>query len=103
MEAFSVGDRTQKDSTLPITEQAYRLEVVKEFLRAGIPTRKINMLRSLLEKNGQCLTASAHLGQYISIVFKQEVERIKNELTLPGQTDMTRDALMIFDRSTQQG
>ena len=61
------------------------------------------MLWSLLEKNGQHLTASAHLGQYISIVFKQEVKRIKNELTLPGQTGMTRDVSMIFDGSTRQG
>ena len=103
MEAFRAGDSTQKDSTLPITERAYRLEVVEEFLRAGIPIGKIDMLRSLLEKNGQRLTASAHLGQYISIVFKQEVERIKNELTLPGQTGMTRDVSMIFDGSTRQG
>ena len=103
MEAFRAGDSTQKDSTLPITERAYRLEVVEEFLRAGIPIGKIDMLRSLLEKNGQRLTASAHLGQYISIVFNQEVERIKNELTLPGQTSMTRDVSMIFDGSTRQG
>ena len=61
------------------------------------------MVRSLFEKNGQRLTASAHLGQYILIVFKQEVERIKNELTLPGQTSMTRDVSMIFDGSTRQG
>ena len=61
------------------------------------------MLRSLLEKNGQRLTASAHLGQYISVVFKQKIERIKNELTLPGQTCMTRDVSMIFDGSTRQG
>ena len=103
MEAFRAGDSKQKDSTLPITERAYRLEVVEEFLRAGIPIGKIDMLRYLLEKNGQRLTASAHLGQYISIVFKQEVERIKNELTLPGQTGMTRDISMIFDGSTRQG
>ena len=88
MEAFRAGDSKQKDSTLPITERAYRLEVVEEFLRAGIPIGKIDMLRYLLEKNGQRLTASAHLGQYISIVFKQGVERIKNELTLPGQTGL---------------
>ena len=99
MEAFRAGDRMLKDSTLPITEQAYLLTVVKEFLRTGIPIGRINMLQSLLEKNGQCLTASAHLGQYISIVFKQEVERIKNELTLPGQTSMTRDVSRIFDGS----
>lgn len=79
IEAFKARDRTQKDSTLPITEWAYRLEVVEQFLRAGIPIGKIDMLRSLLEKNGQRLTARAHLGQYISIVFKRKVERIKND------------------------
>ena len=63
MEAVIAGDRTQKDSALPITERAYRLEVVEEFLRAGIPIGKIDMLRSVLEKNGQRLTANAHLGQ----------------------------------------
>ena len=45
MEAFRAGDRTQKDSTLSITDRAYRLEVVEEFLRAGIPIGKIDMLR----------------------------------------------------------
>ena len=91
IKAFKARDRTQKDSTLPIIERAYRLEVVEQFLRAGIPIGTSDMLRSLLEKNGQRLTARAHLGQYISIVFKREVERIKNELTLPGQIGMTRD------------
>ena len=42
-------------------------------------------------------------GQHISIVFKREVERPKNELTLPGQTGMTRDVSMIFDGSIRQG
>ena len=40
MEAFIAGNWTQKDSTLPITERAYRLEVIEEFLRAGIPIGK---------------------------------------------------------------
>ena len=79
MEAFRAGDRTQKDSTLPITERAYRLDrLVKEFLRAWHPNWENRHATVLLEKNGQRLTASAHLGQYISIVSKQEVERIKN-------------------------
>ena len=42
-------------------------------------------------------------GQHISIIFKPEVERITNELTLPGQTGMTRDISMIFDGSIRQG
>ena len=44
IETFRAGDSVQKDSTLPITERAYRLKVVEEFLRAEIPIEKINML-----------------------------------------------------------
>ena len=39
----------------------------------------------------------------ITFIFKQVVERIKKELSLPGQGDMTRDVSVIFDRSTRQG
>ena len=100
IEAFKARDRTQKDGTLPITEWAYRLKVVQQFLRAGIPIGKIDMLRSLLKKNGQRLTARAHLGQYISIVFKRKAERINNYwlslVRLAWQE-------MIFDGGTRQG
>ena len=75
---------------------------MEEFLKAGIPIGKVDRLRPLLEKNGYRLTHSAHLGQYVSLIFKQEVERIKKELSLPGE-DMTRDVSVIFDGSTRQG
>ena len=58
-------------------ECAYRLEVVSEFLKAGIPIGKIDMLRSLLENNSYRLTGSSDLGQYVSTAVKQEIERIK--------------------------
>ena len=93
-------EKTRKDNTLPLAEQAYRQEVVEEFLKAGIPIGKVDRLRPLLEKNGYRLTHSAHLGQYVSLIFKQEVERIKKELSLPGE-DMTRDVSVIFDGSTR--
>ena len=49
-------------------------EVGEEFLKAGIPIHKIDMLRPLLKKNGYRLTGSSNLGQYISLIFKQETE-----------------------------
>ena len=49
-----------KDSTLPVEECSYRLKVVTEFLKAGIPSAKTDMLRSLLEKNGYQLTRSSN-------------------------------------------
>ena len=44
-------DKIPKDSTLPLAEQAYRQEEVKEFLKAGIPISKIDKLLSVLEKS----------------------------------------------------
>ena len=60
-------EKTRQDSTLPLAQQAYRQEVVEEFLKAGIPISKIDELRSLLEKNGHRLTSSSNLAQYITL------------------------------------
>ena len=84
-------------------ECAYRLEVVTEFLKAGIPIAKTDMLRSLLEKNGYRLTGNSNPGQYVSMALKQEIEQIKQELEMPGQVGLTRDISVIFDGSTRQG
>ena len=84
-------------------ECAYRLKVVTEFFKAGIPIVKTDVLRSLLEKNGYRLTGSSNLGQYVSMALKQEIEQIKQELKMPGQVGLTRDISVIFDRSTRQG
>ncbi|CAB4040917.1 DNA-directed primase polymerase, partial [Paramuricea clavata] len=96
-------EKSQKESTLPLAERAYRQQVVEEFLKAGIPIHKVDKLRPLLEKNGYRLTGSSNLGQYISLTFKQETERIKQEISAPGSTEMTREVSVIFDGSTRQG
>ena len=41
-------DKTHPDSTLPLAQQAYRQEVVEEFLKAGIPISKIDKLPCVL-------------------------------------------------------
>ena len=70
-------EQTRQDVTLPLAHQAYRQELVEEFLKAGIPNSKIDKLRSLLEKNGHRLTSSPNLAQCVTLIFKQDVERIK--------------------------
>ena len=103
-EAFKREESSKsKDSALPVEECVYRPEVVTEFLNAGIPIAKTDMLRSLLEKNGYRLTGSSNLGQYVSMALKQEIEQIKQELEMPGQVGLTRDISVIFDGSTTQG
>lgn len=86
--AFS-RQKTRQDSTLLLAQQAYRQEIVEEFLKAGIPICKIDKLHSLLEKNGHRLTRSSNLAQYITHIFKKG--------------HMTRDVSVIFDGSTRQG
>ena len=103
-EAFKREESSKsKDSTLPVEECAYRLEVVTKFLNAGIPIAKTDMLWSLLEKNGYRLTGSSSLGEYVSMALKQEIEQIKQELEMPGRVGLTRDISVIFDGSTRQG
>ena len=78
---------SSKDSTLPAEECAYRLKVVSAFLKAHIPIGKIDVLRSLLENNGY---RPAHMA------LKQEMERIKQELEMPGQVGLSTDLSVIF-------
>ena len=41
-EALRQDNTQSKDCMLPVEERAYRLQVVEEFLKAGIPLRKID-------------------------------------------------------------
>ena len=76
--------------------RAFRVQVVKDFLKAGVPLYKIDKLRNLLERGGNRLTDSSHLRQHIPLILKQETERLKEEIA-------TRDLGLIFDGSTRLG
>lgn len=93
-------EKHNKDSTLPVEERAYRLQVVEEFLKAGIPIRKMDKLRTLLERQGYQLSHSSNMMDYVTIIYKQEIERIKAEIR---QGVSTRDVSVIYDGSTRQG
>jgi len=68
------------------------------FLKAGIPIGKIDRIQPLLEKKWL-----STYWQYIALIFKQEAARIRRELSVPGEVEMTRDVSVIFDGSTRQG
>ena len=75
---------------------AFRVQVVEDFLQAGVSLYKIDELRDLLERGGNRLTDSSHLRQHIPLILKQETERLKEEIA-------TRDLGLIFDGSTRLG
>lgn len=93
-------EKHNKDSTLPAEERAYRLQGVEEFLKAEIPIHKMDKLRTLLERQGHRLSHSSNMMDYVAIIYKQEIERIKAEIQHGGST---RDVSVIFDGSTRQG
>ena len=74
--------------------------MVEEFLKAGIPIRKMDKLRTLLERQGYQLSHSSNMIDYVTIIYKQEIERIKAEIR---QGVSTRDVSVIYDGSTRQG
>ena len=59
-------------------ERVYRAKVVKQFLKPGIPLRKINSLRELLEEKASRLTHSSHLSD------------LYGTTTLEGKADCSR-------------
>lgn len=74
--------------------------MVEEFLKAGIPIHKMNKLRTLLERQGHRLSHSSNMMDYVTIIYKQKIERIKSEIR---HGVSTRNVSVIFDGSARQG
>ena len=62
-EALRLDNTQSKDYALPVEERAYCLQMVEEFLKAGIPLRKIDKLRLLLEKQGYRLSHHSNIKE----------------------------------------
>ena len=95
LKADNVSCRLQT-STLPLEVRAFRVKVVDDFLKTGVPLYKIDKLRDLRGRGGNRLTDSSHLRQHIPHILKQETERLKEEIA-------TRDLGLIFDGSNRLG
>ena len=77
-------------------ERVYRAKVVEQFLKAGIPLRKIDSLRELLEENALRLTHSSHLFDYIAPLHLKEKQSIREQIS-------GRDVSLIFDGTSRLG
>lgn len=74
----------------------FRVKVVENFLRAGIPLAKVDSLRGLLEENGLRLSHSSHLADYIPLLLKQEKETLIKEI-------QSEPVSIAFDGTTREG
>ena len=77
-------------------EGVYRAKVVEQFLKAGIPLRKIDSLRELLEENALRFTHSSHLSDYIAPLHLKEKQSIREQIS-------GRDVSLIFDGTSRLG
>lgn len=64
--------------TLPDSIRVYRVKLVSEFLKAGIPLSKIDNLRGLLEAGGFSLSHSTHLRQLIPFILNRELDSLRH-------------------------
>ena len=68
-----------KGETLPASQQVYRVKVVTCFLRAGVPLRKYDHFRELLEENALRLTDQRHMSDLIPFILKEEQQEISSK------------------------
>ena len=64
-----------KGSASVTDARVYRVCVVEQFLKSGIPMSKIDSLRSVLEEGSHRLTHSS-----LPVIYSEEKKRIKNEI-----------------------
>ena len=59
-------------ASVSMEARVYRVRVVEQFLKSGIPMSKIDNLRPLLEEGSHRLTHSSHLSEYIPVIYSEE-------------------------------
>ena len=82
-----------RGETLPPNQLVFRVKVVRTFLKAGVPLRKIELFRDLLEETAFCLTDRRFMMDLVPFVLKEEEAAIKNEIS-------GKDLGVIFDGTT---
>ena len=83
VEALQRHDKVERPvgDTLPASTRVFRVQVVSEFLKAGIPLYKIDKLRGLLESGGYSLSHSTHLRQLIPFILNEEMDNLREQLS----------------------
>ena len=62
--------------SVPMDTRVYRVRVVEQFLKCGVPLKKIDGFRHLLEEGCLRLTHSSHLSDYIPVIHQEEKKKI---------------------------
>ena len=85
-----------KGETLPDEQRVYRVQVLKTFLRAGVPLAKLKYFREVLENGAYRLTDPRHMLDMVPFVLAQERDQVKKEVE-------GHFLLVIFDGTSRLG
>ena len=83
VEALQRHDKVERPvgDTLPASTRVFHVQVVSEFLKAGIPLYKIDKLRGVLESSGYSLLHSTHLRQLIPFILNEEMHNLREQVS----------------------
>ena len=98
MESLDARDKAERPvgETLPLDHRAFRVEIMTNFLREGIPIAKLDGLRPIMERNNFSLTRSSHTVEYIPFILSEEKARLQSLLR-------DKNIGIIFDGTTRLG
>ena len=74
------ADTHCEGETLPGKLCVYRVQVMKAFLRVGVPLSKLQYFRELLEEGAYRLTDTQHMLDMVPFILSQEGEQVKKEI-----------------------
>ena len=60
--------------------QVYHINVIMNFMKAGVPLNKLDSFRELLEQHGTRLAGRRSLSDLIPFVHQQELQKISKEI-----------------------
>ena len=81
-------------TTLPPEVVAYRLNCLETLMKAGIPVAKLDILRPLLQSQGERLTGSQHISELIPVLHAREIAHVKTAIA-------GKHISIIFDGTTK--
>lgn len=80
-------------ASVSMDARVYRVRVVEQFLKSGIPIAKIDCLRPILEEGSYRLTHCSHLSEYIPVIYAEEKKRIRSEIERHDHWEKCSDLL----------
>ena len=82
MESLNARDKAERPvgETLPLEHRAFRVEIMTNFLREGIPIAKLDGLRPIMERNNFSLTRSSNMVEYIPSILSEGKARLQSLL-----------------------